>query len=271
METTRTAGGGKRSGGRLTAVVTLVLFAVSAAFGLVGCGSRSAPTNSPPPHGTALVYRGRAACDGCAEAAAGLLTRNGFTTHYVGKGQEYAFSAATLSSAAVYVQPGGSDDMSVDQGWQIMQQDNPGVEKTIQNYVNGGGHFLGLCMGGYLAGTPGFGLLSPGDSEQYIATSGATVSTTDNTLIAVTWRDQQHQMYFQDGPAFVLDGQPAEVLARYSNGPIAAAVLPLGAGRVAVVGPHPEATSDWYADYGLADHSTEGAALGDDLLATLLK
>jgi hypothetical protein len=34
-----------------------------------------------------------------------------------------------------------------------------------------------------------------------------------------------------------------------------------GNGRVAVTGPHPEATDDWYADYGLPVHHTRDLAL----------
>ena len=49
----------------------------------------------------------------------------------------------------------------------------------------------------------------------------------------------------------VEEGGAAQVLARYPNGRIAAVVAPFGAGAVAVVGPHPEATPDWFADSAL--------------------
>ncbi len=61
------------------------------------------------------------------------------------------------------------------------------------------------------------------------------------------------------------------VLAHYPNGAIAAAGAAFGAGRVGVVGPHPEATPDWYADAGLAVPRTTAADLGHDLLDEVLR
>ena len=52
---------------------------------------------------------------------------------------------------------------------------------------------------------------------------------------------------------------------------IAAAVAAFGAGRVGVVGPHPEATPDWYADAGLDVPRTTAADLGHDLLDEVLR
>jgi hypothetical protein len=62
-----------------------------------------------------------------------------------------------------------------------------------------------------------------------------------------------------------------EVLARYPNGEIAALTAPFGAGAVGVVGPHPEATPDWYADVGLVDPDGLDADLGHDLVDALLR
>jgi len=45
-------------------------------------------------------------------------------------------------------------------------------------------------------------------------------------------------------------------LAHYQNGGVAAARYAFGKGRAALIGPHPEATQDWYDDYGL--HNPDG-------------
>jgi hypothetical protein len=47
------------------------------------------------------------------------------------------------------------------------------------------------------------------------------------------------------------------VLATYSNGRAAALVAPFGAGAVGVVGPHPEASGDWYTDCGMSPSACE--------------
>ncbi|MEC3981503.1 hypothetical protein QMK34_40345, partial [Amycolatopsis sp. H20-H5] len=78
-------------------------------------------------------------------------------------------------------------------------------------------------------------------------------------------------MYFQDGPEFKLqENATANVLARYDNDLPAALVTPYGAGRVGVVGPHPEADQSWYDSAGLANPDGVRPDLGYDLVETTL-
>jgi glutamine amidotransferase-like uncharacterized protein len=137
----------------------------------------------------------------------------------------------------------------------------------IRDWVRGGGHYLGFCLGGYLAGaTPGFALL-PGDTSEYVSSRGATVSTVDDTVVEVLWRGQPRHMFFQDGPQFTLTpGAAATVLATYQNGAPAAVVAAYGSGRVGVVGPHPEADRTWYS--GLSNPDGITPDLGYDLVTS---
>ncbi|MEU4586265.1 BPL-N domain-containing protein [Kitasatospora aureofaciens] len=218
----------------------------------------------------ALVYRGPAACDGCPEAAHDMLETDGFTVRYIGPDEQARFGPDALSGAALYVQPGGTNGQEVSTAWSLLQRDPGFSPELVRSYVRGGGHYLGLCMGGYLAGSePGYGLL-PGDSGQYISSRNAAVTDEQDHLLDVLWRGQPQKMYFQDGPYFDVDGPGAEVLARYTNGRAAAVVASYGAGRIAVSGPHPEAPSEWYRDYKLPNESQTGLALGKDLLNTLM-
>lgn len=190
------------------------------------------------------MYRGPAACDGCAESVAALLKRapRPFTVRYVGPGEDIPLTTAGLAEADVYAQPGGDD---LDGAWAELRH----AAGAIRDWTRDGGRYLGFCMGGYLAGNdPGFGLL-PGDTDEYIASPGASVRDERDTVVAVTWKGKPRHMYFQDGPIFVLeDGADASVLATYDNGTPAAVVAPYGKGRVGVVGPHPEADHSWYSD-----------------------
>jgi len=176
-------------------------------------------------------------------------------------------SAATLQAATLYAQPGGSGELS-----QAYQQ----VKKhahVLRNYVASGGRYLGICMGGYLAGrTPGFRLL-PGDTDQFIASRGASVRTEADTIVNVRWLGQLRSMYFQDGPAFLLDRGATDVivLATYTNGKIAALVAPYGKGKVGVSGPHPEATAAWYEASHLVNPEGVRTALGHDLIDRLMR
>ena len=78
-------------------------------------------------------------------------------------------------------------------------------------------------------------------------------------------------MFFQDGPYMTASGAAGErILARYTNRRVAALVRPFGLGRVAVVGPHPEATPYWYRAAHLPNEAACGAVLGHKLIKVLM-
>ncbi|MGW1162505.1 BPL-N domain-containing protein [Streptomyces sp. NPDC002513] len=215
----------------------------------------------------ALVYRGPASLRGCPEAVAQLLAGGPWNldVRFTGPREELPLSADSLSQAQVYAQPGGGTLRWA--YWRLRRR-----RGAIRDFVEGGGRYLGFCLGGYLAGaTPGFGLL-PGDTDQYISSPGCSVHNQSNTLVGVVWRGRPRTVFFQDGPYFVLDrdaGADPEVLATYDNGTPAVVVSRFGAGRVGVTGPHPEATEDWYTDYGLPPQYT--LDLAQDLVASTLE
>lgn len=216
----------------------------------------------------ALVYRGRNTVErSCAEAVAQLLQASAwrFEVDFVGPREARSLSAETLREAALYAQPGGG---TLERSYRRLRRQSP----HVREYVRSGGRYLGTCLGGYLAGaTPGFDLL-PGDTDRYIDLEGASVRHDGDSIIPVLWRGQRRDMYFQDGPHFVLDSEDGvEVLARYTNGAIAALVASCGQGRVAVVGPHPEATADWFDDVGGRSGATDCRDLGQDLVDTLMQ
>jgi glutamine amidotransferase-like uncharacterized protein len=215
----------------------------------------------------ALVYRGPASLPGCSEAVAALLksSRWGFEVRYVGPDEDLPLSKHVLADAVLYAQPGGDD---LDDSYRYLRRHRG----TVRQFVRSGGRYLGFCLGGYLAGaTPGFDLL-PGDTDQYIVSPAATVHTEDNTLVDVIWRGRRRTVFFQDGPYFwARPGSGVDVLATYPNGTIAAMVAAFGSGRVGVVGPHPEATEDWYIDAGLGVANRLATDLGLDLVDAVMR
>jgi glutamine amidotransferase-like uncharacterized protein len=216
----------------------------------------------------ALVYRGPAACpDGCSEAAAAMVrtAKQGFDVRYVGPKETLKLTAANLKRAALYVQPGGGDSSEL--AARQMRASAP----VISAYVRNGGRYLGMCMGGYLAGTPGFDIL-PGNSDQFITSKGASVTTAADTTVQVTWRGKTRHMYFQDGSLFTLErgATGVTVLAKYTNNQIAALVAKTGRGKVAVAGPHPEAPSSWYSYNRVTDRDGPDADLGRDMINSVM-
>jgi len=212
----------------------------------------------------ALVYRGPAASPGCPESVAALLQHSParFRTVFCGPHERTPLTAATLSRAILYAQPGGTD---LPPAWRHMHP----YADTIRRFVHGGGAYLGFCLGGYLAGRdPGFALL-PGDAGEYIESRGAEIAGLNDAVITVRWRGHARRVYFQDGPYFTLrPGARARVLARYENGLAAAVVARSGAGSVGVVGPHPEADRGWFT--GLPLHPVDARDLGYDLVESTL-
>ncbi|GIH16846.1 BPL-N domain-containing protein [Rugosimonospora africana] len=233
-------------------------------------GRRARPTQQPghdlAQSPVALVYRGPASLPGCPEAVAALLksSRCGFDVRYVGPDEDVPLSARALAGVALYVQPGGG---TLKHAYHHLRRNRP----EIREFVRSGGRYLGFCLGGYLAGaTPGFALL-PGDTDRYIASDGATVGSDDNALVEVCWRGRQRTLFFQDGPYFCIrPDADVTVMATYPNGTVAALVAGFGSGRVGVVGPHPEATDDWYTDAGLVVTGRLAGDLGLDLVETVM-
>ncbi|MGY1695538.1 BPL-N domain-containing protein [Geodermatophilus sp. SYSU D00814] len=222
----------------------------------------------PPGRDLALVYRGRASTPGCPEAVAAALRRSRWDleVRFVGPREELALEPAVLAGARLYAQPGGGGLLAA---YRRLRRS----AGTVREFVRSGGGYLGFCLGGYLAGeTPGFGLL-PGDADRFISSPGARPDHDGDDLVDVDWAGRRRRVYFQDGPWFDLDPArgPAEVLATYGNGLPAAVVAPFGHGAVGVVGPHPEATPDWYTDSGLPVPADVRADLTQDLVDRVLQ
>lgn len=230
--------------------------------------STHAKTKKPRP--LALVYRGPVSCKGCSEAVVRLLksAKQNFRVAYVGPKERRKLTAANLRKAALYVQLGG--DTSVAKADKLLGKK---AKRAIYRYVRNGGRYVGICQGAYLAGSmPGMGLLSPGNTDQYIRTKGALTKSARDTVLPVRWGSKRYSMYFQDGPYFTTGGATGvKVLARYTNNKVAALSKRVGHGRIAVIGPHPEAPSSWYKAIGKKDHSKRGRVLGTRLINAAMR
>jgi len=117
-------------------------------------------------------------------------------------------------------------------------------QDAIRNYVDGGGRYLGICMGAYWAGQDYFNILQGMDAVQYIRRPKTDTRRPHAKDIKIRWNGLDTTMFFYDGCALVGNGN-YETVATYENGDPMAIIQ----GKVGVIGCHPEADQFWYDSY----------------------
>jgi glutamine amidotransferase-like uncharacterized protein len=112
----------------------------------------------------------------------------------------------------------------------------------IARFLDGGGHYLGICMGAYWAGSRYFDVLDDINPVQYIKQPNADIKRSYGTVASVTWKNHHEDMYFYDGCALIGDEDKFKTIARYANGDPMAIIQ----GRIGLIGCHPEAPEYWF-------------------------
>jgi glutamine amidotransferase-like uncharacterized protein len=242
------------------------LLAVSTVLG-VPCEAQIVPSLTKPvvsyaSEDTVLVYRGPSGpapngwdCDDCSTVLAAAIEKVAPTMNveYVGPNEPISVRQGLKDPhAKIIAYPGGGEDVA-------------GTYKTfvasdrdaIRTFIRDGGRYLGSCMGAYLAGEPGLGLLQgpdgkrPWDTDTEMTQQDAEVQDARRGYVQVDWQGKQREVYFQDGTEIEIDTQKSDVkdidvLARYAaTNDIAAVVVPFGKGWVGLQGPHTEASREW--------------------------
>ena len=220
------------------------------------------------PRPIAVVYRGEAGCEGCSEAVGEMLEKSKFRFKviYAGPREAVQVNDETLEGAIVYAQPGGGDDTEL-----ALSKLGPGAVAAVRSFVARGGRYLGICMGAYLAGSPGFALID-GVPLQYWGRPGALVADYKGTVTPVVWGGKQRFVYYESGSTVVFrpTAKNVQVLASYPNKDVAVSITPFGRGKVALSGPHPEADKSWYESQGLVNPDGYKTDLGEDLIAAMM-
>ncbi|KAG5999990.1 hypothetical protein E4U21_006050 [Claviceps maximensis] len=224
----------------------------------------------------AMVYRGPAGHGDLSKAVAQLLESSPrhFEVHYAGPKEAVDVTRESLASVDLYAQPGGPD---LKYAWAQTKAYAP----AIREFVSRGGRYLGFCLGAYLAGhSPGFGLLPRGvDTDSECDQKGAQVKHDKDTIIQVDWNFstgpnagkilQDQWVFFQEGAVIkeFPDTNESIVLARYSkSGRVASSLNKYGEGWVGLIGPHPEATEDWFSSYNINSPHGLRFEIGHDLI-----
>ena len=135
--------------------------------------------------------------------------------------------------------PGGKGDAD---NFDVLFKD---TKDRVQEYVDRGGRYLGICMGAYWADRYYFDLLSDIDCVQYIKRKTSEIKRSYPTVIDVNWQGSKEEMFFFDGATFMGKRRNFKVYAEYSNGdPMA-----IFQKRIGLIGCHPESKKSWYLPY----------------------
>lgn len=117
--------------------------------------------------------------------------------------------------------------------------------KKIKQFVKQGGKYLGICMGGYWAGSLYLDILKDCNTVQYIKRPGTDTRRPHAKNISVVWNNTPLKMFFYDGFAVVGNRSKFETIATYANNDPMAIIQK----NIGIIGCHPEATANWYDDY----------------------
>jgi hypothetical protein len=215
----------------------------------------------------ALIYSGITTCKGCPEAIADVAKKANLPVKFVSNPKQIP---GLLNHAAMLVIGGTEDNIEP-----MRLAFNKKIVTSIKQYINEGGRYLGICGGGFIAATyymadenkkvKGFNIV-PALALDYSESSKPHLET-------IKWHEKNVTLYFQGGPTFILDNNAKNIniIARYSNGDIAALEYSYGKGKVVVVGPHPEADKSWLTEDGInAPHWKPRQELAVDLMKKMM-
>ena len=117
--------------------------------------------------------------------------------------------------------------------------------KRVAKFVANGGRYLGICMGAYWAGSHYLKILDGIDTVQYIKRPNTDTRGPHAKNIKVYWHGVPTNMFFYDGCAIVGDYSKFDLIAKYANDDVMAAIQ----GKIGLIGCHPEAEEWWYNEY----------------------
>jgi glutamine amidotransferase-like uncharacterized protein len=113
---------------------------------------------------------------------------------------------------------------------------------AVADFVQRGGHYLGICMGAYWASSSYFDILDGVNAVQYIKRPNTEIRRSYATVAETQWQGQKEHMFFYDGCALIGDSTKFDTVATYANGDAMAIIQD----RIGIMGCHPESTQFWY-------------------------
>jgi glutamine amidotransferase-like uncharacterized protein len=205
------------------------LLLISAA--LTACSPRSASSSGIA---SVLLFTGTGNSPNDVGAIETILDSSHLNYSTVNSSQLNGMAESQISGYRLLIVAGGN---FVDMGNSLTAS----TTANVRNAVKGGLNYLGICAGGFLAGS------FPAPYNSFNLSSGVkfgfySAGTRKAAVRITTAEGRALDQYWEDGPQFTGWG---EVVGKYPDGTPAIVEGPVGQGWVILSGVHPEATASW--------------------------
>jgi glutamine amidotransferase-like uncharacterized protein len=233
------------------------LLLISAA--LTACGPRPASSRGFAP---VLLFTGTGTSPKDVAAIETILNSSHLSYSTVNSSQLNGMAESQISLYRLLIVPGGN---FVDMGSSL----TAGTTANVRNAVKGGLNYLGICAGGFLAGS------LPAPYNSFDLSSGvkfgfysAEETGTRKAVVRITTAEGPAlDQYWEDGPQLTGWG---EVVGKYPDGTPAIVEGSVGQGWVILSGVHAEAPASWRRGMAFNTPVSADSAYARRLIVTAL-
>lgn len=209
-----------------------------------------------------LLYAGIGASSNDVKAVEKILKSNHLIYTLVDSDQLNQMNDTQYLQYKLMIIPGGN---FIEMGGSLSLK----ATNTINKAVNQGLNYLGICAGGFLAGTSAyynflklvpdvqFGFYAI--SQQGIRISAVPITEVDGRIL---------QQYWEDGPEFTGWG---EIISKYPDGTPATVQGNYGRGWIVLTGIHPEAPNQWRQNMNFSTSVHESHEYATRLITSALQ
>jgi glutamine amidotransferase-like uncharacterized protein len=184
-----------------------------------------------------LLFAGSGTSRNDVAAIEAILRSSGIIYSVVNSAELNEMPESRMSRYHLLIVPGGN---FVDMGNSLSMR----TAAKVRNAVKGGLNYLGLCAGGFLAGSfpAGYNSFDLSSGVKFNFYSAETNGTRKAAVRITTAKGPTLDQYWEDGPQFTGWGN---VVAKYPDGTPAIVEGSAGKGWVVLTGIHAEAPESW--------------------------
>lgn len=230
--------------------------------GLEACQTNEAPKIDAHTQPLILLFAGTGTSPNDVAAVKAVLNDSHLSYSAADSFQLNGISESQLSRYRLLIVPGGN---FVYMGNSL----SDGTTTKVRNAVAGGVNYLGLCAGGFLAGSfpPPYHGFSLSSGVKFGFYSAEKKGTRKAAVSVATPHGPALDQYWEDGPEFTGWG---DVAGRYPDGTPAIVEGFAGQGWVILSGVHPEAPENWRQGLDFRTSAEADHAFAADLIRAAL-